>query len=301
MSTQKSNPSASTGWGENPKNILVTSVAFRSSCCGGGAKVLPITLSSSGPVHEKTFVAELSVPIQGQPQPFIAVGQGRSKAAAERACCYAACERLFLEGLLKRPGDSSGGPIHSFNKALHIQEKNELTCIVSLRNEEIVMIEDALRRLQLDIEECSAQKPGLSFALEEQALVPEMNTVEVHKEIVCKEKVAIESARLCLEARRRLSSPDFEEQRRMRQSLPSWVERQKIIDMIASNQVVVLTGETGCGKTTQVMETLCPSCQSSLLLGSSKKFMLSCVPFLCWPSVQELDTFEGSTIHTRRL
>lgn len=54
MGVKKTN-AASAGWGDNPKNTLVTSVAFRDVCCGGNARGLPITLRSSGPDHAKVF------------------------------------------------------------------------------------------------------------------------------------------------------------------------------------------------------------------------------------------------------
>jgi ATP-dependent RNA helicase DHX36 len=38
----------------------------------------------------------------------------------------------------------------------------------------------------------------------------------------------------------------------LRQSLPSYEKRAELIKLIESNQVVVISGETGCGKTTQV-------------------------------------------------
>ena len=37
-----------------------------------------------------------------------------------------------------------------------------------------------------------------------------------------------------------------------RQKLPSWSRQGEILQLISDNQVVVLSGETGCGKTTQV-------------------------------------------------
>ena len=37
-----------------------------------------------------------------------------------------------------------------------------------------------------------------------------------------------------------------------RQKLPSWGKQEEILELIRDNQVVVLSGETGCGKTTQV-------------------------------------------------
>lgn len=35
--------------------------------------------------------------------------------------------------------------------------------------------------------------------------------------------------------------------------LPSWNRQGEILQLIRDNQVVVLSGETGCGKTTQVI------------------------------------------------
>jgi len=39
-----------------------------------------------------------------------------------------------------------------------------------------------------------------------------------------------------------------------RQKLPSWQKQDEILQIIRENQVVVISGETGCGKTTQVKE-----------------------------------------------
>lgn len=41
-----------------------------------------------------------------------------------------------------------------------------------------------------------------------------------------------------------------------RQRLPIWQSRQKLLTTIAQNQVTIITGETGCGKTTQVPQYL---------------------------------------------
>ena len=41
-----------------------------------------------------------------------------------------------------------------------------------------------------------------------------------------------------------------------RQRLPSWKAQDELLQMIKSSQVTVISGETGCGKTTQVRERL---------------------------------------------
>ena len=38
----------------------------------------------------------------------------------------------------------------------------------------------------------------------------------------------------------------------IRESLPAWKEKTKIISLISGHQVIVISGMTGCGKSTQV-------------------------------------------------
>lgn len=50
-------------------------------------------------------MAELTVPLKNKGEVYLAVGQGRNKAEAERACCTAACEKLHQLGLLQKPNE----------------------------------------------------------------------------------------------------------------------------------------------------------------------------------------------------
>ncbi|XP_066989713.1 ATP-dependent DNA/RNA helicase DHX36-like isoform X1 [Macrobrachium rosenbergii] len=52
------------------------------------------------------------------------------------------------------------------------------------------------------------------------------------------------------------SSPAFLKMLDFRKKLPAFQMRDEIVDLIRDNQVVVLSGETGCGKTTQVAQFL---------------------------------------------
>ena len=54
-------------------------------------------------------------------------------------------------------------------------------------------------------------------------------------------------------------SPKFYELLSVRKSLPAWQARQKIADLLQELQVVVLQGDTGSGKTTQVPQFLLQS------------------------------------------
>jgi ATP-dependent RNA helicase DHX57 len=53
-------------------------------------------------------------------------------------------------------------------------------------------------------------------------------------------------------AKLELSKPSNSEFDNFRQQLPAFSKRQEIIDVIRNHQVVVISGDTGCGKTTQV-------------------------------------------------
>ncbi|XP_005996531.1 ATP-dependent DNA/RNA helicase DHX36 [Latimeria chalumnae] len=50
------------------------------------------------------------------------------------------------------------------------------------------------------------------------------------------------------------SDPRYIEMQRFRETLPSYRMRKEIVELINNNQVVVISGETGCGKTTQVTQ-----------------------------------------------
>ena len=51
----------------------------------------------------------------------------------------------------------------------------------------------------------------------------------------------------------------FEQLVRIRNSqkgLPIWQHKQEILEMVKTNQVVIVAGDTGCGKSTQVLTNL---------------------------------------------
>ncbi|NXT49204.1 DHX36 helicase, partial [Pluvianellus socialis] len=54
--------------------------------------------------------------------------------------------------------------------------------------------------------------------------------------------------------RKKKSDPRYIEMQRFREKLPSYGMRQELVNLINSNRVTVISGETGCGKTTQVTQ-----------------------------------------------
>lgn len=50
------------------------------------------------------------------------------------------------------------------------------------------------------------------------------------------------------------SSQKYRIMLKQRQRLPAFDRREQILDLVERNQVVLISGETGCGKTTQVAQ-----------------------------------------------
>uniref|UniRef100_A0A1A8UE18 Putative ATP-dependent RNA helicase DHX57 n=1 Tax=Nothobranchius furzeri TaxID=105023 RepID=A0A1A8UE18_NOTFU len=61
-----------------------------------------------------------------------------------------------------------------------------------------------------------------------------------------------ENKKLCLEFKRKQSSRLFMSMLEQRQNLPAWQEKENILDVLERCQVLVVSGMTGCGKTTQI-------------------------------------------------
>ncbi|KAM8809719.1 putative ATP-dependent RNA helicase DHX57 isoform 2-T2 [Eudromia elegans] len=61
-----------------------------------------------------------------------------------------------------------------------------------------------------------------------------------------------ENVKICKQFRLKKSSRHFQSMLQERQKLPAWQERETILDLLNSHQVLVVSGMTGCGKTTQI-------------------------------------------------
>ncbi|KAA6424000.1 MAG: putative ATP-dependent RNA helicase DHX36-like [Trebouxia sp. A1-2] len=92
-----------------------------------------------------------------------------------------------------------------------------------------------------------------------------VDSPEGHRRIPRKRKAGVKSAASFtpqqVEARwqayqAKLARPDMQQLSATRASLPIASYRQQILDAVSGNQVVLISGETGCGKTTQVPQYL---------------------------------------------
>ena len=63
---------------------------------------------------------------------------------------------------------------------------------------------------------------------------------------------AEENTRLQSAAEAWATQAESADMRRQRESLPAWGMKDAVVQAVAQNQVVVISGETGSGKTTQV-------------------------------------------------
>ncbi|XP_074845384.1 putative ATP-dependent RNA helicase DHX57 [Carettochelys insculpta] len=68
-----------------------------------------------------------------------------------------------------------------------------------------------------------------------------------------------ENVKICKQFRVKQSSRPFQALLQERQKLPAWKERETILDLLSKHQVLVVSGMTGCGKTTQVPQFILDS------------------------------------------
>ncbi|XP_027721058.1 putative ATP-dependent RNA helicase DHX57 [Vombatus ursinus] len=64
--------------------------------------------------------------------------------------------------------------------------------------------------------------------------------------------VYAENARICKQFQIKKASRQYQSILQERRSLPAWEERETILDLLSKHQVLVVSGMTGCGKTTQI-------------------------------------------------
>jgi HrpA-like RNA helicase len=68
------------------------------------------------------------------------------------------------------------------------------------------------------------------------------------------------SAQLLQTFQDRQHTPAHKKMSKSRSLLPAWQHREHIVSSVASHQVVIISGETGCGKSTQVPQFLLHDC-----------------------------------------
>ncbi|XP_059620655.1 putative ATP-dependent RNA helicase DHX57 [Phlebotomus argentipes] len=82
------------------------------------------------------------------------------------------------------------------------------------------------------------------------------STGKSNKDIVSREELRRENARLVRKYEEKQSNPAYQSMMKIRESLPVWDKRKDILKLLEKSQVVVISGETGCGKSTQVPQLI---------------------------------------------
>merc|ERR550532_1704310 len=65
---------------------------------------------------------------------------------------------------------------------------------------------------------------------------------------------------------KRQTLPGYQKFGEKREKLPAFMQREEVIEIVRDNQVVLLVGETGCGKSTQVPQLILDACPSARIL-----------------------------------
>lgn len=73
---------------------------------------------------------------------------------------------------------------------------------------------------------------------------------------MCTEDITELNARLYNEYQDMVMRQKYKKMKEFRDRLPTYKKSQELLDVINNNQVVVISGETGCGKSTQVIFSL---------------------------------------------
>uniref|UniRef100_A0A6B2E9L8 RNA helicase n=1 Tax=Phlebotomus kandelakii TaxID=1109342 RepID=A0A6B2E9L8_9DIPT len=82
------------------------------------------------------------------------------------------------------------------------------------------------------------------------------STGKSEKDRASREELRRENMRLRRKFEEKQSNPAYQSMQKTRQALPVWDKRKEIVGLLEKNQVVVISGETGCGKSTQVPQFL---------------------------------------------
>lgn len=124
---------------------------------------------------------------------------------------------------------------------------------ISISKDKILELEKSLHGLEFDESKDSKFKRDFS----------KYETLEYEKEVekkleepgnseIYEERLKAHSDALFLEFMDKYEDREYMRMQKFRKSLPAYHKRQEILEMIDKNQVVLIKGETGCGKTTQV-------------------------------------------------
>lgn len=77
-----------------------------------------------------------------------------------------------------------------------------------------------------------------------------------NKKVVSKEELARENKSIVQKFSSKLNEPKYQKMLETRQNLPAWKLKNDILNTLEKDQILLVSGETGCGKSTQVPQFL---------------------------------------------
>ncbi|KAK3237473.1 hypothetical protein CYMTET_52455, partial [Cymbomonas tetramitiformis] len=166
-------------------------------------------------------------------------GEGHNKSQAEKACAAAACDILSANGTLHASGTGKHGEM------MMAPREMQPPCI-TIPPACVAEVEEVLQRYHA---ESLAVNPAVDTGRVTDAGGPSTSYIHFSRNPAT---TVLESEMFRAEAARRQQASSMREMLQKRAQLPASRFRHEVLSKIRSNAVTVITGETGCGKTTQV-------------------------------------------------
>ncbi|KAH7666303.1 RNA helicase protein [Dioscorea alata] len=130
--------------------------------------------------------------------------------------------------------------------------QREVVLPLSLQRRVEGLLEEYLDRFQLTFGKSRGDMGADSSIQNVEDVSPDENQESFVDDIVMEKILQRKSSRMRNLQRGWQESPEGIKMLNFRKSLPAYKEKEKLLSAIARNQVVVISGETGCGKTTQL-------------------------------------------------
>ncbi|KAI4469545.1 atp-dependent rna helicase [Holotrichia oblita] len=224
-----------------------------------------------GPDHTKSFVAEMSFYVKQLGRTIMGRDTGSNKQTASKSCALSIVRQLFhlgvieaYSGTLKK--DKAATEMTPYDVAISPEMRSLVKrCLTELDIQPIVVpqapSDQAVSLLSNTpsqiVQEASESKPVIAGVV--QWSPPQQNWhpwtgCNIDEGPLATATLDSLSEEMLKEYRGRQQDPDLQQSINDRQQLPVYAMRSPIMEAINDNPVIIIKGNTGCGKTTQVCQ-----------------------------------------------